>query len=281
MTAFITVDFEDFSHDYSRGLGLRIQRPRTDALANAYHEINNLLASKSNLGAPLATFFVTGVLAKYEPDLIRQIARDGHEIACHYYYHDDMHSQSIGEVERFLRLAKDQLEEASNTSVLGFRAPRFKINTSTPAQYQIVEKYFEYDSSLNAASLAEVELFKRRMGLTKLQIFPVFKASCLGLPIKTGGSFARTLPLVFSKLAFAQNRRSDLDTILYVHPYEFTSGPQWALNLSDFENLPMHKGLAHWVRQNQWLRVGNYKFSERIAELLSDEDVAGVLRTKL
>lgn len=37
-----------------------------------------------------ATFFILGETAKWYPNLVKSIARDGHEIACHGMHHQDM-----------------------------------------------------------------------------------------------------------------------------------------------------------------------------------------------
>ena len=41
-----------------------------------------------------ATFFVLGMTAERYPDLVREIARRGHELACHGYAHERVHEQT-------------------------------------------------------------------------------------------------------------------------------------------------------------------------------------------
>ena len=46
MSTYLTVDFEDFSHDLGRFIGLKPGiKPRIDALYKSYDEINNLIRS--------------------------------------------------------------------------------------------------------------------------------------------------------------------------------------------------------------------------------------------
>ena len=33
---------------------------------------------------------------EYNPEIISKISNDGHEIACHYFYHDDVYKENIG-----------------------------------------------------------------------------------------------------------------------------------------------------------------------------------------
>ena len=89
MNTYLTIDFEDFSHDLGRHLHLDPPLSmRLDALYKAYFDINNLINKIGN-GTKI-TFFVTGILSEKFPDLIKQISDDGHEIACHYHYHEEM-----------------------------------------------------------------------------------------------------------------------------------------------------------------------------------------------
>src|SRR6266576_3096275 len=46
-----------------------------------------------------ATFFVLGWLAERLPQLVRDIAREGHEIACHGYSHRLLTSMTPGELD--------------------------------------------------------------------------------------------------------------------------------------------------------------------------------------
>ena len=101
MKTYMTIDFEDFSHDLGRRLQLKPSlSSRIDALYTSYSEINSLVTRHSSQENPGATFFITGVLADQAPELISQIARDGHEIGCHYYYHDEMRIQNVKNIRQ-------------------------------------------------------------------------------------------------------------------------------------------------------------------------------------
>ena len=141
---FLSIDFEDYYHDLKRSLGLWESGPtKSNELWEKYENINNFLKKYGEKEGQYATFFCTGILAKKEPNLISQIAKDGHEIACHYYYHDVIEYEENYNLYKNLRKAKDALEEVSNKNVKGFRAPYFLINKKNNIQYKIVEKVFE------------------------------------------------------------------------------------------------------------------------------------------
>ena len=63
--------------------------------------------SRDFLGSKKITFFTTGTVAITYPKLLKRIVDEGHEVACHYHFHDMMTSQSIEEIEKNLILAKN------------------------------------------------------------------------------------------------------------------------------------------------------------------------------
>ena len=279
MNTYLTIDFEDFSHDLGRHLHLDPPLSmRLDALYKAYFDINNLVNKIGN-GTKI-TFFVTGILAEKLPDLIRQISEDGHEIACHYHYHEAMRCQDIKYVEKNLKLAIEKLENASNAKVLGFRAPYFKINKSSQEQYQLIEKLFVYDSSLSVSSKNALETFYLRMGLKKLYILPVFEDKIGPLKMKTGGTYTKIFPKSFSKTLLKKNKSACLDTILYFHPYEFSNGNDWRISLTQMSNMPKMNKYYWMMRQTQWLNVGNKSLEAKIIHLLKGQSLSGCLSEK-
>ena len=279
MSTYLTVDFEDFSHDLGRFIGLKPGiKPRIDALYKSYDEINNLIRSFPSSKNKGITFFITGVLAEKAPELIAQISKDGHEIACHYYYHDVMHSQDIKEVEYMLKKAINKIEIASNSKILGFRAPYFKIDKIQSQQYQLIERLFKYDSSLCINSKEKLNLFYKRMGLKTLKIFPVYSDKVGFIPLRTGGTFAKIFPIFIMNSLLKKNTNSDLNEIFYLHPYEFKNGKDWKLSLNDLSNLPMLKKIYWLARQNQWLNFGNKNFNLKISQLLENRDLSGPLK---
>ncbi|MFQ6130699.1 MAG: polysaccharide deacetylase family protein [Armatimonadota bacterium] len=70
-----------------------------------------------------ATFFVIGKQAELYPELVREIHRRGHELACHSYSHSDMTELNALEVERELVKTRALVREASGAVVTLFRPP--------------------------------------------------------------------------------------------------------------------------------------------------------------
>ncbi len=279
MKNFLTIDFEDFSHDLGKNLNLYPKlNVRINALEKSYEKINQIIKKYSKNDCKKATFFVTGVLADLSPDIISQISKDGHEVACHFYYHEIMQNQNKKNVEKMIRLAKDRLEDVSNSKVIGFRAPYFKINKTQSEQYQIIEKYFKYDSSLCISSINEKNLFYKKMGLSKLILLPVFSDKVNFVKQKTGGTYTKIFPISFLKKMIFKNKRSGLNCINYYHPYEFDNGGDWILSLKDLSSLSIEKRIYWWLRQHQWLSFGNSSLENKINFLSSIEKFDGCLR---
>src|SRR5437899_5991303 len=140
----LSFDLEDWHQLVHRHLG----RPDWDspgaALERQTAAIFDLL---EELGAR-ATFFVLGMTAERYPDLVREIAGRGHELACHGYAHERVSTQSPDDFRRDIERCADLLDQLSGRRPLGYRAPAFSITRDTPWAYEsLAELGFRYDSS--------------------------------------------------------------------------------------------------------------------------------------
>lgn len=93
-----------------------------------------------------STFFFTGFIAEKYPDLVRDIANRGHEIACHNYYHLDYEHETRAKFEADILNCKKLLQDLSGQEIIGYRSP----NSSVPSYLIEVlqENGFQYDSSV-------------------------------------------------------------------------------------------------------------------------------------
>lgn len=92
-----------------------------------------------------STFFIPGHTVDTYPDLCREIAAKGHELACEGYSPRDIQSMEAAEEERLLQLAIRSMEKIG-VKPKGFRTPSCTISENT---LPLLEKYgFLYDSSL-------------------------------------------------------------------------------------------------------------------------------------
>jgi polysaccharide deacetylase family protein (PEP-CTERM system associated) len=172
------------------------------------------------------TFFIVGRVAETHPDLVRDAARRGHEIACHSYDHLPIEMETPTSFAHKLIKAKDLLEQVASQKVAGFRAPIFSLTPATAWAVDIIgEAGFEYSSSILPAPNplycfvgAPRAPFRWPNGLLE---FPVPVASFLGawLPF-LGGVYFRYLPW---RMICAAMRRMPHDVVqwTYFHPYDF------------------------------------------------------------
>ncbi|MER2527971.1 MAG: polysaccharide deacetylase family protein, partial [Candidatus Competibacter denitrificans] len=88
----LTVDVEDYFHvaAFSKQIDPATWDSFTLRVERNTHRLLELFA-ESNVKA---TFFVLGWVAERCPNLVRAIAEQGHEIACHGYSHQLIYTQS-------------------------------------------------------------------------------------------------------------------------------------------------------------------------------------------
>ena len=106
---YFSVDFEDYYHDKRRDLGHNNPLFKIKSLWKSYEIINNYC--NKYLNSKKITFFTTGIVAKEAKDLIRKISDDGHEVACHYNYHDSIHKSDRKNLINNLEIAIENLEK--------------------------------------------------------------------------------------------------------------------------------------------------------------------------
>jgi peptidoglycan/xylan/chitin deacetylase (PgdA/CDA1 family) len=127
-----------------RSIGLE-PRVNFDALMLGYKLANDFSLNK--LSSKKLTFFTTGTVAETYPELLQEIVNDGHEVACHYHYHNLMFKESNDEINSNLELAKTAIFKACGDEPKGFRAPVFSIPRDRVDIFEVIEKHFLYDSS--------------------------------------------------------------------------------------------------------------------------------------
>src|SRR3954451_602878 len=69
-----------------------------------------------------ATFFVLGWIAEQDPELVREIAARGHEVASRGYYHRGLKNLTEEEFREDLRRTRRVIEGATGQKINGYRA---------------------------------------------------------------------------------------------------------------------------------------------------------------
>jgi polysaccharide deacetylase family protein (PEP-CTERM system associated) len=172
-----------------------------------------------------ATFFVVGDVARAHPDLVREILRRGHEVACHSDRHVPLTKQTVDEFRRDVETALGALAACGADRVTGYRAPTCSLTRATQwAHDALAQMGFTYSSSVLPAKnplfgWPEFGERARRLSCGIVEI-PITLASFgpLRCPFAAGVYF-RVLPLPW--IAHAFRRAISAGAVVgYFHPYD-------------------------------------------------------------
>jgi polysaccharide deacetylase family protein (PEP-CTERM system associated) len=197
------------------------------------------------------TFFILGEVAGWYPDLVKDIATRGHEIASHSFRHIDLWMHTRESFRRELKNAKSALEELTGKEVLGFRAPNLVIEDWIVPILE--EEGFLYDSSVcpsrklmgkfgisrhipSVPYRLSADSFNPGQGSMVEIPIPVFPY--LRLPAATGIA-TRVIGRPWTSIALRQSLKTG-DSLYYFHPYELTLPPRIE-GLSAYQKLFMRR----------------------------------------
>ncbi|MGH7340701.1 MAG: polysaccharide deacetylase family protein, partial [Candidatus Rokuibacteriota bacterium] len=198
----LSVDLEEYYHAlvFQEATGGRLAGRLASRVELGTERVLALLAAHGIK----ATFFIVGEIAEAHPRMVRTLAQDKHEIACHGYHHTLVSGQSAAEFRAGIRRAKAALEDIAGEPVVGYRAPNFSIGPHQSWAYAtLAEEGFLYDSSTypivhdrygdRHAPRFAYDIW--RSGPARLVEFPIGTVRLFGvnLPIGGGGYF-RLLP---------------------------------------------------------------------------------------
>ncbi len=176
-----------------------------------------------------ATFFALGWVGDTLPELVREIADRGHEIASKGYYHRDIQQLSPAEFREDLARAREALQRASGQKVLGYRVAGKWLQPSDLWTLDVLaNEGYEYDSSIAPTFRSYASEPWRRFahahqfGDKSLWEFPISTASLFGLMVPiAGGNWFRQFPHSLVRRAVAHWDRSySAPFVMYFHTWE-------------------------------------------------------------
>jgi len=177
-----------------------------------------------------ATFFVLGWLAKQYPELVREIAAGGHEVACHGFGHQRVTEMAPAAFRLDVRHARTLLEDLIGAPVVGYRAPSFSILPETAWAIDVlVEEGFAYDSSLYpgrtvpvgflGADRLPVRIQRAAGSLVELPL-TYLEVAGRKLPFSGGGHF-RLYPWPVIRAGLRSiNQKLGVPFTVFFHPWE-------------------------------------------------------------
>lgn len=93
-----------------------------------------------------SSFFVPGYIAETYPDLVREIASRGHEVAHHGYMHEAPASMEAQEEEEVLDKGIEILQGLTGNRPVGYRSPSWEL--SEVSLDLLTSHQFRYDTSM-------------------------------------------------------------------------------------------------------------------------------------
>lgn len=180
-----------------------------------------------------ATFFTLGYIGEKFPNLIKKIYDKGHEIGSHSYSHIDLRKVSKDEAERDIVKSIEVLEKITGEKLLGFRAPYFSINHNNFWIFDVLRKYFKYDSSVFPVktplyglpdALTQIyhptknDITKNNENKEFIEIPPLtYQFLNYNFPV-AGGFYFRFFPYFFIKKGFTKFAKKNEIAMFYIHP---------------------------------------------------------------
>lgn len=224
----LTVDVEDYFQ--VAALSSAVKRNDWDRISPRVEQNTHLLLDLFDEFDTKATFFTLGWVGERFPELVREIARRGHEVGCHGMDHQLVYTQSRHQFREETRRAKSVLEQAIGAAVIGYRAASYSITRkSLWALDELVSAGFVYDSSIfpvihDLYGVPDAQRFIHYLKTpenSEIIEFPPTTARFLGrnLPASGGGYF-RLYPYILSKWLLQTVEREGEPFIFYLHPWE-------------------------------------------------------------
>ena len=182
------------------------------------------------------TFFVLGESAEKQPEIIKRISEEGHEIASHGYRHISLSKLGPKEFEKDIKKSVSVIKKITGKKPIGFRAPMFSLNNNTKWALIILKKHgFKYDSSIFSFKsryygMEEVPEEPYKVNLrdlrkkdnnSKIVEYPIKIRKMLGIPfIISGGFYLRLYPISFIKKMVRYYNKHNKKVVIYFHPWE-------------------------------------------------------------
>ena len=226
----LTFDIEE--HFQVSAFDSPMRRRHWDRFESRVEQNTDKLLELLALHKTKATFFVLGWVAERHADLVRRIARHGHEVASHGYAHELVTTQTVTQFRADVRKAKAILEELIGEAVLGYRAPSFTITKDTRWAFNVlVEEGYAYDSSIFPISRVLHDLYgmpgadhwvhEVATDAGVIWEIPLSTVSLGGfrMPIAGGGYF-RLCPYGLLRQFLRGVQAQGQPLIMYLHPWE-------------------------------------------------------------
>jgi len=221
----LTVDVEDYFH--VSAFESAIDKADWNSLEQRVEASTYRLLELFEQHQAKCTFFTLGWVAERNPNLIKAIVDQGHELASHGFAHQRATIMTPDEFRTDVSQSKQVLEDVSGQAIVGYRAPSFSFNDSNTWVYKILKDLgFEYSSSTypiehDLYGVPDWPRFKyeRPEGIVEIPV-PTVRKNEQNTGIGGGGYF-RLYPYWLSKRRIDSYLKTEKQPYsFYFHPWE-------------------------------------------------------------
>lgn len=244
-----SVDLEDIRFGMADGLKYK---ERVPANVHKYFDWLNEHGFK-------CTFFVVGDVAEAYPSLIKEIASEGHELACHMNRHINLDQLTPETFKVGLEANRAAVLRAVAVELKGFRAPNFSLIPSTSWAYDVLSELgFTYSSSVLPARnplFGWADFGRRPRKVRDIVEIPmtVERVGPLRIPI-AGGVYFRALPKICVRRSAKKYLKTDLPLLGYFHPYDIDLEQEHFMH-PELDDSRFYNFLMYYNRKNVFRRL--------------------------
>ena len=247
----LTVDCEEWF--VAEALANRLDRSQWDSLPTTVARNCERLLDLFYKHQVKATWFMLGWVADRHKDLMQTIVNEGHEIACHSYYHRRVDQLSPEEFKKDTERAIDAIFRAIGNRPYGYRAPSWSINQNTPWAFEILAQLgFEYDSSIfpikhEFYGVPQGPRYTFRLTSENGSLFEIpastYRMFGQNIPI-AGGGYLRHIPYWYTRKMIRSLNKKGQPVMTYIHPWELDPNPPSLSGLSAMQKLRTYGSIS-------------------------------------
>lgn len=229
-----------------------------------------------------ATFFTLGWIAEKYPEVVREVAAAGHELASHGYSHEKVYDLTREAFREEVRRTKGAIEELTGTEVTAFRAPFFSV---TPRSLWALDALAAEGYRLDC-SISPVKTWRYGIANCPDEIFRLGETGLIEAPVSTirlgprrwavGGAYFRLLPYALTRRGMRSRIEAGRATMFYIHPWEYDP---------DHPRVPMERKarITHYTRLSKTLPytdrlLRDFRFGT-VSEMVRDHESRNDVRT--
>jgi polysaccharide deacetylase family protein (PEP-CTERM system associated) len=226
--SIISVDVEDYFH--VEAFARVVDRNNWGAYASRVERNTERILGLFDELQIKGTFFILGWVADRYPHLVRRITEQGHEPACHSYWHRLIYKLTPEEFREDTLRAKNCIEQAGGAQIFGYRAPSFSITGRSVWALDILAQLgFRYDSSVfpvkhdtYGVPYAPRCPFRIETPFGPIVEFPMATFRLGGGPNfpVAGGGYLRMFTFSYTRMGVRRAWSEGLPVVSYIHPWE-------------------------------------------------------------